>query len=65
MREESPMRGRAWPSRVPALATEHLRLRAPFLRDATALLNILGNPEFTGYHNVPTLTTAAEATTAK
>jgi [ribosomal protein S5]-alanine N-acetyltransferase len=51
----------SWPSRFPALATERLRLRAPLPQDAAALLRILGDPEVTRYHNMPTLTTLAEA----
>jgi ribosomal-protein-alanine N-acetyltransferase len=51
----------SWPSRFPELATEHLRLRAPLPQDAAALLRILGDPEVTRYHNMPTLTTLAEA----
>jgi ribosomal-protein-alanine N-acetyltransferase len=51
----------AWPNRIPELATERLRLRAPAPRDAPALLAILGDPEVTRYHNVPTLTSLAEA----
>jgi len=51
----------AWPGRVPELVTERLRLRAPVPRDAEALLALLGDPEVTRYHNVPTLTTLAEA----
>jgi len=51
----------AWPSSFPALTTKRLRLRAPLLRDAAALRDILGDPEVTRYHNMPTLTTLAEA----
>ncbi len=51
----------AWPSSVPELVTERLRLRAPLARDAAALLAVLGDPEVTRYHNVPTITTLAEA----
>jgi [ribosomal protein S5]-alanine N-acetyltransferase len=51
----------AWPSSFPELATERLRLRAPLPRDAAALLSILGDSEVTRYHNMPTLTTLAEA----
>lgn len=54
----------AWPSSFPELATERFRLRAPLRRDATALLSILGDPEVTRYHNMPTLTTLAEAQAA-
>jgi [ribosomal protein S5]-alanine N-acetyltransferase len=50
-----------WPSRVPDLMTERLRLRAPVPGDAAALLAVLGDPEVTRYHNVPTVTTLAEA----
>jgi ribosomal-protein-alanine N-acetyltransferase len=51
----------AWPSGIPELVTERLRLRAPVPGDATALLAVLGDPEVTRYHNVPTLTTLEEA----
>jgi ribosomal-protein-alanine N-acetyltransferase len=51
----------AWPSSFPELATERLRLRTPLPRDAAALLGILGDPEVTRYHNMPTLATLAEA----
>jgi ribosomal-protein-alanine N-acetyltransferase len=51
----------AWPSGVPELATRRLRLRAPLPQDAEALLSILGDPEVTRYHNVPTFTTLADA----
>jgi [ribosomal protein S5]-alanine N-acetyltransferase len=51
----------AWPTSFPELAPERLRLRAPVPRDAAALLDILGDPEVTRYHNMPTLTTPAEA----
>jgi len=54
----------AWPSSVPELTTKRLRLRAPLLRDAAALRDILGDPEVTRYHNMPTLTTLAEAQAA-
>jgi ribosomal-protein-alanine N-acetyltransferase len=54
----------SWPSNVPVLTTERLRLRAPLPRDAAALLGILGDPEVTRYHNMPTLTTLAEAQAA-
>jgi RimJ/RimL family protein N-acetyltransferase len=50
-----------WPSSFPELATERLRLRAPRPEDAAALLGILGDPEVTRYHNMPTLPTLAEA----
>ncbi len=53
-----------WPRVFPELATERLRLRAPLLTDAPALLAILGDPEVTRYHNMPTLTTLAEAQAA-
>ena len=51
----------AWPSSIPELVTERLRLRAPLPRDAAALLAVLGDPEVTRYHNVPTLTALADA----
>jgi [ribosomal protein S5]-alanine N-acetyltransferase len=51
----------AWPASFPELATRRLRLRAPLPRDAQALLGILGDPEVTRYHNMPTLATLAEA----
>jgi ribosomal-protein-alanine N-acetyltransferase len=51
----------AWPIGIPELTTERLRLRSPLPRDAAALLAILGDPEVTRYHNVPTLATLAEA----
>jgi ribosomal-protein-alanine N-acetyltransferase len=51
----------AWPSSIPDLATERLRLRAPLPGDAAAVLSILGDPEVTRYYNVPTITTLAEA----
>jgi [ribosomal protein S5]-alanine N-acetyltransferase len=54
----------AWPSSIPELATERLRLRAPLASDAAALLGVLGDPEVTRYHSTPTLTTLAEAQTA-
>src|SRR5204862_4554654 len=41
-----------------------VRLRAPVSRDAEALLRILGDPEVTRYHNMPTLTSLAEASAA-
>jgi [ribosomal protein S5]-alanine N-acetyltransferase len=50
-----------WPSRVPDLMTERLRLRAAVPGDAAALLAVLGDPEVTRYHNVPTVTTLADA----
>ena len=46
------------------LRTERLRLREPLGRDAKALLGILGDPEVTRFHNMPTLTTLSEAQTA-
>ena len=51
----------AWPSSIPALATERLRLRAPLPRDAAALLALVGDPEVTKYIDLPTITTLAEA----
>jgi ribosomal-protein-alanine N-acetyltransferase len=54
----------AWPSRIPELATRRLRLRASRPGDAAALVTILGDPEVTRYHNMPTLTTLAEAQAA-
>jgi len=54
----------AWPSNVPELTTKRLCLRAPLPRDAAALLSILGDPEVTRYHNMPTLTSLAEASAA-
>jgi ribosomal-protein-alanine N-acetyltransferase len=51
----------AWPSAIPELTTERLRLRAPALDDAAALLTVLGDPAVTRYHNVPTLATVPEA----
>jgi [ribosomal protein S5]-alanine N-acetyltransferase len=54
----------AWPSSIPDLATERLRLRAPSPRDAPAVLTIFGNPEVTRYHSVPTFMTLAEAEAA-
>jgi ribosomal-protein-alanine N-acetyltransferase len=51
----------AWPSSIPELVTERLRLRDPVPGDAAALLSVLGDPEVTRYHNVPTLGTLAEA----
>jgi ribosomal-protein-alanine N-acetyltransferase len=51
----------AWPTSIPELVTERLRLRAPAPGDAAALLAVLGDPEVTRYHNVPTLTSLAEA----
>jgi len=54
----------AWPSSIPELVTERLRLRAPSPRDAAALLVALGDPEVTRYLNVSTITTLAEAQAA-
>jgi ribosomal-protein-alanine N-acetyltransferase len=51
----------AWPGRIPDLATERLRLRAPVPRDAAALLALIGDPEVTRYTNVATITTLEEA----
>jgi RimJ/RimL family protein N-acetyltransferase len=44
-----------WPIDIPELATKRLRLRAPGPSDAVALMSILGDPEVTRYHNMPTL----------
>lgn len=60
-RRPSPV---VWPRAIPTLATARLRLRAPGRGDAAALLGILGDPEVTRYHNMPTLTTLAEARAA-
>ena len=54
----------AWPSSFPELVTQRLRLREPSLRDAAAVLAVVGDPEVTRYHSVPTLTTLAEAQAA-
>ena len=54
----------AWPSSFPELATDRLRLRAPLVRDAAAILAIFGDPEVTRYHSVTTLTTLAEGRAA-
>lgn len=54
----------SWPSRVPELATQRLRLRAPRPQDAAAVLRILGDPAVTEYHSMPTLTRLAEAEAA-
>ena len=54
----------AWPSSFPELLTERLRLRALTPRDASAVLAVVGDPEVTRYHSVPTLTTLAEAQAA-
>jgi [ribosomal protein S5]-alanine N-acetyltransferase len=51
----------AWPSSIPDLATERLRLRAPLPRDAAAILALIGDPEVTKYINVATIATLAEA----
>jgi ribosomal-protein-alanine N-acetyltransferase len=51
----------AWPSRIPELTTERLRLRAPLPQDAAAVLVIIGDPEVTRYLNLPTFTTLPEA----
>jgi ribosomal-protein-alanine N-acetyltransferase len=51
----------AWPGDIPELVTARLRLRRPVPGDAAALLTVLGDLEVTRYHNVPTLTTLAEA----
>jgi ribosomal-protein-alanine N-acetyltransferase len=51
----------AWPSSIPDLATERLRLRAPLPRDAAALLALIGDPQVTKYINVATISTLAEA----
>jgi ribosomal-protein-alanine N-acetyltransferase len=51
----------AWPSRIPELLTARLRLRATLPGDAAAILAVLGDPEVTRYHNVPTLTTLTDA----
>jgi RimJ/RimL family protein N-acetyltransferase len=53
-----------WPSEFPELVTQRLRLRAMCPRDAAALLSILGDPEVTRYHNMPTMTTLIEAQSA-
>ena len=51
----------AWPSSIPDLTTERLRLRAPLPRDAADLLALIGDPEVTRYINVVTITTLTEA----
>lgn len=51
----------AWPSSIPELVTERLRLRAPSPLDGAAVLAALGDPEVTRYLNVPTIATLAEA----
>jgi [ribosomal protein S5]-alanine N-acetyltransferase len=65
MTPDAPMDGGArpisWPSGIPDLATERLRLRAPLPRDAAALLALIGDPEVTKYINVATITTLGEA----
>jgi ribosomal-protein-alanine N-acetyltransferase len=53
-----------WPSTIPELVTPRLRLRAPVPADAPALLAVLGDPEVTRYHNVPTFLTLADAEAA-
>ena len=50
-----------WPSSIPELATERLRLRAPRPQDAAAVLDIIGDPEVTRYINLPTFTSLTEA----
>ena len=57
----APLSAPVWPSRIPELVTERLRLRAPVPGDAAGLLAVLGNPEVTRYHNVPTITTLTDA----
>jgi ribosomal-protein-alanine N-acetyltransferase len=52
---------RPWPSSIPELSTERLRLRAPRLGDAAALLDLIGDPEVTRHINVETITSLAEA----
>lgn len=54
----------AWPTSIPEIHTQRLRLRAPLPQDAAALLAILGDPEVTRFHNLPTLRTLAEAAEA-
>jgi ribosomal-protein-alanine N-acetyltransferase len=54
----------AWPSSFPELITKRLRLRAPLPRDASAVLAVVGDPEVTRYHSVPTFTTLVEAQAA-
>jgi [ribosomal protein S5]-alanine N-acetyltransferase len=54
----------AWPKRFPELTTERLRLRPPLLKDAAALLGILGDPEVTRHLNVSTFKTLARARAA-
>ena len=54
----------AWPGSCPELTTKRLRLRAPAPRDAEALLGILGDPEVTRFHNMPTLLSVADARAA-
>jgi len=54
----------AWPSSFPELVTARLRLRAPLPSDAAAVLAVVGDPEVTRYHSVPTFTTLAEAQAA-
>jgi [ribosomal protein S5]-alanine N-acetyltransferase len=50
-----------WPNSIPMLITRRLRLRAPAASDAAALLGILGDPEVTRFHNMPTLATLGHA----
>jgi ribosomal-protein-alanine N-acetyltransferase len=54
----------AWPTSIPEIRTKRLRLRALLPQDAAALLAVLGDPEVTRFHNVPTLATLAEAAEA-
>src|SRR5262245_48159188 len=54
----------AWPGSFPEVVTKRLRLRAPLPRDAAAVLAVVGDPEVTLYHSVPTFTTLAEAQAA-
>jgi ribosomal-protein-alanine N-acetyltransferase len=53
-----------WPQEFPELGTRRLRLRATSVRDAAALLSVLGDPEVTRYHNMPTMTTLTDAQSA-
>jgi RimJ/RimL family protein N-acetyltransferase len=53
-----------WPIDFPELTTKRLRLRAPSPSDAAALVSVLGDPEVTRYHNMPTITTLTEAQSA-
>jgi len=50
-----------WPSSIPDLVTERLRLRAPLPGDAAAILALIGDPEVTRYINVVTIATLGEA----